>query len=171
MTEQLAEEHRSAGYCVLCDRIVERAADDACPAGHPAEAVSGRLLLSPGEPVPALPRFNVAAFLMPPVWGPGHGQWAGAFFLPMWLFMDSVIASAMGRGTVMQVVAVCVVAVTVAAQAWFGKRANGLAWRRICDRVSPAEYARRERFWLAAMLPVALLVWGWGLYFRFVVQG
>ncbi len=161
---------RVAGYCVVCNRIVVRAEDGSCPSGHDATVVQGRLVLADDEQVPHLPRFNLAAFLVPPVWGPGHGQWAGAVFLPMWLFMDSVVASAEGRGG-LAVGAAAVVAITFGMQAWFASRANGLAWRRIADRVSVEEYLRRERIWLAVCVPLAVLIYGWGLYYRLVIAG
>lgn len=159
---------RQAGYCVLCDRIVERDASDACPAGHPAEAVTGRVLLGEGDPVPQLPRFNLAAFLIPPLWGPAHGLWAGAIFLPIWLFADSILRTA-GRSMVGIIGAVVVLGVTLAMMWWFARRANGLAWRRVCDRVSVAEYLRRERVWAVVSVPVAALLLGMALYFDLVV--
>ncbi len=164
---------RTAGYCVLCDRIVERGDDGACARNpdHPAQAVSGTVILAEDEPVPQLPRFNVGAFLVPPVWGPAHGLWAGAIFLPMWLFMDSVIATAIGRGSASAAGGVAIVALTLGAQAWFAKRANGLAWRRVSDRVPIEEFARRERVWAVALVPVAALLIGWAVYYRLVLAG
>ena len=164
-------ELRVAGYCVLCDRIVERAPGGGCTRNpeHPPAAISGRVVLDPGEPLPALPLFNLAAFLVPPVWGPANGQWAGAVFLPTWLFVDSAIASAVGRGAGVALGAVLVVCATLAAQAWFAKRANGLAWRRIAESVSVGEFARRQRVWAVASIPVFLLLMGWGAYYRVVL--
>lgn len=159
---------RYAGYCVLCDRIVERDEAGACPEGHPSEAVTGHLVLAEDDVVPQLPRFNLAAFLIPPVWGPAHGLWAGAIFLPMWLFADSILRSA-GRGAAGIIGGVVVVGVTLAMMWWFARRANGLAWRRVCDRVSIGEYARRERVWAMVSVPVAVLLLGMALYFDLVV--
>jgi hypothetical protein len=159
---------RTAGYCVACDRLVERAADGSCPNGHPAEAVSGRLLLDGSEPVPQLPRFNLAAFLIPPVWGPAHGQWVGAIFLPIWLFMDSIIASAGRGGVATEIAAAVVVLCTLAFGAFFAKRGNGLAFRRVIGRVSVGEYVRRERLWAIASVPAAALLLGWALWYRLV---
>ncbi len=163
---------RSAGYCVLCDRIVERSAEGGCMRNpeHPPEALTGQIVLGVGEPLPVLPRFNVAAFLVPPVWGPANGQWAGAIFLPMWLFMDSVIASASGRGGAVVGGATLVVAATIGAQAWFGKRANGLAWRRVSDRMSVDEFSKRQRLWAVASVPLFLLLFGWGVYYRIALS-
>ncbi len=159
---------RQAGYCVLCDRVVERDAGDGCPAGHPAEAVTGRVVLGDGEAVPQLPRFNLAAFLIPPLWGPAHGLWVGVVFLPMWLFADSILRST-GRGAAGIAGDVVVVSVTLVMMWWFARRANGLAWRRVCDRVSVAQYVRREKVWAALAVPLAALLLGMALYFDLVV--
>lgn len=156
---------RSAGYCVLCDRIVERQSDGRCSAEHPAAALSGHIPLVAGEQIPSLPRFNWAAFALPPVWGPAHGQWAGIFFLPIWLFADSV-ASTAGRGPIALVVAVLVLVGTLAFQAYFAKRANGVAWRRVAARVSVDEFVRRERVWAYVCVPIGAALLAWGLYYR-----
>lgn len=159
---------RQAGYCVLCDRIVEREKDGSCPAEHPAEAVTGRIPLDEDESLPCLPRFNLAAFLIPPIWGPAHGQWAGAVFLPIWLFVDSIVATA-GEGPLMAGAAAVVVAVTLAFQAVFARRANGMAYRRVWDQMTVDEFVRRQRLWAFAAVPVALLMLGWAVYFRLVM--
>jgi hypothetical protein len=161
---------RFAGYCVYCDRMVERMPDGSCPEGHPAEAVSGRITLDGSEGVPQLPRFNLAAFLIPPIWGPAHGQWVGAIFLPMWLFMDSIISSADRGGVGTTVAAVVVVGCTLAFGAFFAKRGNGLAYRRVCARMSVDEYVRRERIWAIASVPVAAALVGWALWFHLVFE-
>ena len=159
-------ELRVAGHCVVCDRIIERLVDGSCPAGHPAEAVSGRLILAPGEPLPGLPRFNVAAFLIAPLWGPAHGQWVGVVFLPLWLFVDSIVVSAGASGIATRVAAAIVVAATLAFQAFFGKRANGLAWRRVAEKVPVAQFLRGERWWAIVSVPVAVTVVGWAVWFH-----
>ncbi len=161
---------RFAGYCTYCDRIVERLPDGSCPGGHPAQVVSGRIPLDANMAVPQLPRFNLAAFLIPPIWGPAHGQWVGAIFLPMWLFMDSIIATA-GRGGVWTTAAAfLVVGCTLAFGAFFAKRGNGLAYRRVCAQMSVEEYVRRERVWAIASVPAAAVLVGWALWFHLVFE-
>jgi len=161
---------RLAGYCVYCDRIVQRASDGSCPKGHAADGITGSVPLEPGEAVPALPRFNLAAFLMPPIWGPAHGQWVGAAFLPIWLFMDSIIASSGRGGMVTRVAAAAVVACTLAFETFFAKRANGLAFRRVIGRVSVEQYVRRERVWAIASVPAAAALVAWALWFHLVFE-
>jgi hypothetical protein len=161
---------RTAGYCVACDRIVERLPDGTCPNGHARDAIAGRIVLAGDEPVPSLPRFNIGAFVLPPIWGPAHDQWVGAIFLPIWLFMDSILATANAGGIPTQIGAPLVVTVTLALQAFFAKRANGLAYRRVCDKMSVAEYVRRERWWAIACVPVAAILVAWAVWFDFVVR-
>ncbi len=160
---------RQAGYCVHCDRIVERVSDGSCPAGHPAAGIAGRIVLGDGEQTPALPRFNVAAFLLPMLWGPVHGQWVGVVFLPLWVFTDSIVRSASSLGVGGRIAAGFAVLATLAMAGWFGKRANGVGWRRVCDRVSVARYAQRQRVWAVVSVPVAALLVGSVVYFNVVV--
>lgn len=159
---------RLAGHCVHCDRIIVRDSDGSCPDGHPPKAVFGTVSLGVDDPVPRLPRFNLAAFLIPPIWGPAHGQWAGAIMLPLWLFADSSLRVA-GESAVAAVAAVPVVVATLAVMGWFAKRANGIAWRRVCDRMSVEEYVARERVWAYAALPISALLAGMALYFDLVL--
>lgn len=161
---------RQAGYCVVCDRVVERTAQGGCVTGHPAEAVTGRLILDDDEPLPELERFNLAAFMLAPIWGPAHGQWAGAFFLPIWLFADSLVISALRGGVAPRIMAGAVLAVTLASQTFFARRANGLAFRRVIGRIEAAEFARRERLWAFVAVPLGLAFISWAIYFDLVLR-
>lgn len=158
---------RDAGYCVGCNRIVVRRADGCCPQGHAAEAIAAHLMLADDDPIPHLGRFNVAAFLVPWLWGPVHGQWAGAFFLMVWLFADGAIASA-GEGALSLAGAAVIACSTLAAQAWFASRANGLAWRRVADRVPLDRFRSRQRWWAIGAFPVAAGVVAWATWFHTV---
>ncbi len=74
-------------------------------------------------------------------------------------------------GAVFAMGAVVIVAFTLAAQAWFAKRANGLAWRRVAGQVSVDDFVRRQRLWAIAAVPMFLLLVGWGVYYRLVLAG
>jgi len=160
---------RVAGYCVYCDHIIARAEDGSCPKGHPADGVTGRIVLVDDDPVPELPAFNWAAFLLPFVWGPAHGQWVGVVFLPIWLFADSIVGTAGRGGGAATIGAIVVMVCTLAFEWFFAKRANGLAFRRVIPTQSAEEFARRQRLWTMAAVPVAMLLLGWVFWFRVVV--
>lgn len=166
---EAAVDLRRAGYCVLCDALVEQADDGRCPAGHPAEAITGGLTLLGEEPLPVLPRFNLAAFFLPPVWGPAHGQWVGALFLPIWLFADSAVSSAARRGGLMWIAAAVVAAGTLGFQFAFARRGNGLAFRRVIGRRTVAEFVARQRVWAWVCVPLSIALLGWGIWFDVAV--
>ncbi len=163
-------EVRHIGLCVECGQLVERQPDGSCPAGHDPRLISGSLLLYDDEPLPVLPRFNLAAFFLPIIWGPAHGQWAGAFFLPIWLFADSSIAAAAERGGWLWIVAAAVMAGTLGFGAFFARKGNAVAYRRVMGRMTVQEYTRRERIWAWICVPAGIALISWGLYFDLVLR-
>jgi hypothetical protein len=160
---------RFAGYCDACGCIVECTAGGDCMQGHDAKSVSGRLVLVDDDPVPRLPRFNWAAFLLPFIWGPAHELWVGLVFLPIWLFMETIVSTADKAGIPPLLGSVTVVVFTLAAQASFARRANGLAYRREIEWRGVGEYVRRERIWAAASAAVVALLVVWVVWFEIAV--
>lgn len=51
-----------------------------------------------------LPRVNLGALFLAPVWGPGPWMWAALLFFDAWLFADNVIYAATVEPTAMNVV-------------------------------------------------------------------
>jgi hypothetical protein len=157
---------RSVGYCAYCDALVERQADGSCAEGHPREAVAGRILLLDDEPVPQLPRFNWAAFFLPPVWGPAYGQWVGALFLPIWLFADSAVMTAVRtRAPVAWIGAAVVLLGTIGFEYFFARRANGIAFRQVMDTMTLTEFVRRQRLWALFCVPIGIGLIALGIYY------
>lgn len=160
---------RLAGYCLRCDRIVERTATGGCPSGHTADKVTGRLPLFDDEVVPRLPRFNTAAFLVPFIWGPAHGEWAGLLFLPVWLFMDAIVAVASRIGIAPTLAALAAVAFTLVLQALFAKRANGTAFCRVMGKMTAEEFVSRENRWALASTPATIALLAWAVWIGMTV--
>jgi hypothetical protein len=160
---------RFAGYCDVCRCIVECTANGDCMQGHDAERVSGRLVLIDDDQVPQLPRFNWAAFLLPFIWGPAHELWVGLIFLPIWLFMETIVSTADKAGIPPTLGTVIVVVLTLAVQASFARRANGLAYRNEIEWLGVEEYLRRERIWAAASVSAVALLMVWIVWFEIAV--
>ena len=57
-----------------------------------------------------LPRVNLGALLMAPVWGPAHGIWASILFYPAWLVADNAFYAAASEPTPLTLYAMAVVA-------------------------------------------------------------
>ncbi|MCL2025031.1 MAG: hypothetical protein FWG78_04580 [Coriobacteriia bacterium] len=170
----------SVGYCVYCNKLVRRTAQAACPNDeHPGEGVQGIMWLSEDEPVPVLPKFHWGAFFMPPIWGAAHGVViAGLVVLPLWLFLDNNIQSAVyrvGAATpfwtrmgVYFLTVFCTLA-SIALMTWFGRTAWGLSWRReYHDGTSSRtfeNFMRRERIWYWICIVLFILLLGVALYY------
>lgn len=41
-----------------------------------------------------VPRVNIGALFLPPVWGPAHGIWVAIVFYPLWLVADTCFVNA-----------------------------------------------------------------------------
>ena len=42
-----------------------------------------------------IPRLNIGALFLPPIWGPAHGIWITILWYPVWLFAAAVIECGM----------------------------------------------------------------------------
>ena len=119
-----------------------------------------------------LPRVNMGALLLAPVWGPAHGMWPAFLFFVAWLFVDNAIWAASVQPTVMNVVLATVMLVgLVAATVVFAIVAQPFAAHRAeAMGVDRATYLRRQRAWavagaVAAVAVVAFATW-YNLEFR-----
>ena len=109
-----------------------------------------------------LPRVNVGALLLAPVWGPAHGMWPAFLFFVAWLFVDNAIWAASVQPTVMNVVLATVMLVgLVAATVVFAIVAQPFAAHRAeAMGVDRATYLRRQRAWAVAGAVAAVAVVG-----------
>lgn len=111
-----------------------------------------------------LPRFNIGAFLLPPIWGPAHGFWVTILYYPAWLFIDNLLYATYESPTPLAIGAAITavlgyIAITVA----FSIVSQPIAAHKAEDRgIARPEYLRRQRFWAigcaigaAAMLALA----------------
>lgn len=116
-----------------------------------------------------LPRFNWGAFLMPPIWGVAHGQWAGVFFLPAWAFVDNVLRAERAFGVWSVVLGVLMVFATLGLQFAFARNADRVAWRRASGRIDLATYLRNQRYWAigCALLAAGMAVWVYAYIARY----
>ncbi|MDE8703316.1 viscotoxin-A3 [Adlercreutzia equolifaciens] len=107
-----------------------------------------------------LPRVNLGALFLAPVWGPAHGMWAAFLFFVAWLFVDNVIYAATVEPTVLNVVLAVLMTVAlvggtlvfaIVSQPFAAHRAEAMGQSR-------ADYLRRQRIWAVASFVVAVIV-------------
>ena len=96
-----------------------------------------------------LPRFNIGAFLLPPIWGPAHGIWVTILYYPIWLFVDNLFYATFEEPTVLAIslsvlAFVLLLGITIA----FAIISQPFAAHRAEERgISRKDYLKRERAW------------------------
>ncbi len=115
-----------------------------------------------------LPRVNLGALFLAPVWGPAHGMWAAFLFFVAWLFTDNVIYAAVIEPTALSVVlAVVIVGATVV----FAIVSQPFAAHRAENRGESREhYLRRQRVWAVASAVVAVIVVVLATYYNLEIR-
>jgi len=113
------------------------------------------------DPPAPIPRFNWGAFFVPPIWGVANGQWPGVFFLPLWVFIDNMLRGPQPFGIWSVIAGWTVAALTIGAQTLYAANANRIAWHRAAGRMSPEQFARRQRIWaiVGALTFAGMAVW------------
>lgn len=115
-----------------------------------------------------LPRVNLGALFMPPVWGPVHGFWATILYYPAMLFADNLIYYAWREPTVLSVVlavliAIIMIAVTVA----FAIVSQPIAAHRAEDKgVSRERYLKRQRIWAVVSFAILVVMVGLATFYN-----
>ena len=128
------------------------------------------------EFIRGLPRVNLGALFMPPVWGPVHGFWATILYYPALLFADNLAYAAWQEPSVLSVtLAAIVFAVMIAVSIVFSIVSQPIAAHRAEDKgISREKYLKQQRIWavvsfviLVAMIALATY---YNLEFRPYVQ-
>lgn len=119
-----------------------------------------------------LPRFNIGAFLMPPIWGPAHGFWITILFYPAWLVLDNLFYAAYTDPTPMSVILSVVaglfcLAITIA----FAIVSQPIAAHRAEDKgVSRTTYLKRQRIWAVVCALIALVMVALATYYNLIIR-
>lgn len=119
-----------------------------------------------------LPRVNLGALFLAPVWGPAHGMWAAFLFFVAWLFTDNVIYAAVTEPTALSVVLAVVMTVAlVGATVVFAIVSQPFAAHRAENRGESREhYLRRQRVWAVASAVVAVIVVVLATYYNLEIR-
>ena len=110
--------------------------------------------------VPGLPKFNLGALFLPPIWGPAHGQLVTVLFYPLWFLADTCFVNAVFFGGLAIVLAVVVFLGTAALTLFYARTAGRPAYLRVAEKIPLRRYLARERVWalVCGLLAVLFLV-------------
>ena len=105
-----------------------------------------------------LPRVNLGALFMPPVWGPVHGFWVTILYYPALVFVDNLVYEAWQEPSVLGIVlTVLVFAILIGVSIAFAIVSQPIAAHRAEDKgMSREQYLKRQRVW-AVVSPIILV--------------
>ena len=120
-----------------------------------------------------IPRFNLAAFLLPPVWGPAHGIWITILFYPIWMFVDNCLYGAYTNRAPWTIVMAAVVVVSLAVATYlFAMVAGPMSAHRAAEMgVAKETYIRRQRIWAVVCVILAVVMLGLATYYNLAIRG
>ncbi len=107
-----------------------------------------------------LPKINLGALFMPPVWGPAHGNLLTILFYPIWIFADDLFYSAYSAPSPLTIILAILTFVLLAgATVMFAMRSQTPAYAIALEKgKTREEYLRREKIWAIAMGIFALIL-------------
>lgn len=119
-----------------------------------------------------IPRINIAALFLPPIWGPANGIWAAILFYPIWLFADNTFYAAITERTPLSIVFALIVLVSLTAiTVAFSLIGQPLAAHRAASKdIDKETYLKRQRMWAVACIVVGLVMIAAATYYNLVVR-
>ncbi|WP_165060372.1 MULTISPECIES: viscotoxin-A3 [unclassified Adlercreutzia] len=110
-----------------------------------------------------LPRLNIGALLLAPIWGPAHGFWVTILYYPAWLFVDNLLFATYLDPTPLSIVAsVSAVLAILVITVVFSIISQPIAAHRAEEQGKSREtYLRQQRYWaigcaIGAVVAIAL---------------
>lgn len=119
-----------------------------------------------------IPRFNIGAFVLPPIWGPAHGIWASIIFYPLWLVADNSFYAAWTERTPLAIgLAVGIFVVLVAITSAFSILGQPLAARRAAALgKTKQEYLKTQRIWAVVCVIIGIAALAAATYYNFEIR-
>ena len=115
-----------------------------------------------------VPRVNIGALFMPPIWGAAHGMWATIIFYPLWIVADTCFVNAIAFHTPVAIaLGILVFAMLTAGTVAFSVVSQPFALHRALSRgVSKETYLKRQKIWAVASVVVGLIAIALATYYN-----
>lgn len=119
-----------------------------------------------------IPRLNIGALFLPPIWGPAHGIWATILWYPIWLFADNMFYAAYSEKTVLAIIVAIVVFVSLTiGTVAFSLVGQPLAAHRAASRgIDKEAYLKRERMWAIVSVILGCIMIAAATYYNLVIR-
>lgn len=119
-----------------------------------------------------IPRVNIGALFLPPIWGPAHGNWLTILYYPAWVFADNCIFAAYSLQTLPTILlAVLVVAVLAIVTVIFAIVGQPMAAHRAAERgKTKEEYLTAQRKWAIGCVIGGIAMIALATYYNLAVR-
>ncbi len=119
-----------------------------------------------------IPRVNIGALLLPPIWGPAHGFWITILFYPLWLVADNVFYAAWSERTPLAlIVAAIVFVIALGVTVAFSVISQPYAAHRAAHRgKTKEEYLKAERIWALVCAIIGVVMIALATYYNLVIR-
>lgn len=119
-----------------------------------------------------IPRLNIGALFLPPIWGPAHGFWATILFYPIWLFADNTFYAAWTERTPLAIIVAAVMFVSLTAgTVAFSLIGQPFAAHRAASRgVDKETYLKRQRIWAVVSVVIGLAMIAAATYYNLIIR-
>lgn len=119
-----------------------------------------------------IPRVNLGAFLMPPLWGPVHGFWMTVLYYPLWLFVDNLLyAVYINPSPVFVALAVVVLILLAAGTYAFSVASQPIAYHRaVAKGMTKEQYLKRQKVWAVACAIIGIAMLAFATYYNLEIR-
>lgn len=130
-----------------------------CKRGGQVPALNDEQIRAEEKFLEGVPRVNVGALLIPPIWGPAHGIWVAILYYPLWLVADNCFVNAVVARTPLAIaLAVIAAALLVGMTVAFSVISQPFALHRaVRQGMSKGAYLRHQRAWAIAGVIVGVV--------------
>ncbi len=122
--------------------------------------------------IEGLPRVNIGALFLPPIWGPVHGYWITILYYPAWLFADNMFYWAYSEHTALSIVLAAITFVILTAvTVIFAIVSQPMAAHRADERGQSREmYLHRQRIWAVVSVIIGCIMLALATYYNLVIR-
>ena len=115
-----------------------------------------------------VPRVNIGALFMPPIWGAAHGMWATIIFYPLWIVADTCFVNAIAFHTPVAIaLGILVFAMLTAGNSGVFRRLAAVrASSRFEQGITKETYLKRQKIWAVASVVVGLIAIALATYYN-----
>lgn len=119
-----------------------------------------------------VPRFNIGAFFLPPIWGPAHGLWITILYYPAWLFLDNMLYTCYMDPTPLHIaLAVSILLLYILITVAFSLFSQPYALRRALSMGKTKEqYVKAQRIWAIVCVLVGIAMIALASYYNVMMR-